>query len=104
MIVNEVLLREGTVHRAECVNTLFRLAFGPDRRLRPDPAILPGDKGRRDRPMRPEEKTPSGAAGTGIPGFCRDCGRPLPHSVGIAERRCPSCRSTRLLRHPELDS
>ncbi|HVT50632.1 MAG TPA: DNA polymerase IV [Dongiaceae bacterium] len=38
------------------------------------------------------------AGGTAEPGFCRDCGR----EVGAAERRCPDCRSTRLLRHPEL--
>src|SRR5581483_5104685 len=52
---------------------------------------------------------PGGGKGeTGIPGFCRDCGQLLPPPVGKAfamtERRCPSCRSTRLLRHPELES
>jgi DNA polymerase IV len=31
-------------------------------------------------------------------GFCRDCFNP----VGDDDRRCPSCRSPRLLRHPEL--
>jgi DNA polymerase-4 len=38
------------------------------------------------------------ADGTAEPGFCRDCGR----EIGAVERRCPDCRSTRLLRHPEL--
>ncbi len=32
------------------------------------------------------------------PGFCRDCFDP----VSDDERRCPTCRSPRLLRHPEL--
>jgi DNA polymerase-4 len=31
-------------------------------------------------------------------GFCRDCFSP----VSVDDRRCPSCRSPRLLRHPEL--
>jgi DNA polymerase-4 len=31
-------------------------------------------------------------------GFCRDCFNP----VSEDERRCPTCRSPRLLRHPEL--
>jgi DNA polymerase-4 len=34
-----------------------------------------------------------------IPGFCRDCGADVPPEA----RRCPACRSPRLLRHPELD-
>ncbi|HVM82894.1 MAG TPA: DNA polymerase IV, partial [Candidatus Binatia bacterium] len=32
-------------------------------------------------------------------GFCRDCGA----DVAPGERRCRSCRSTRIARHPELD-
>jgi DNA polymerase-4 len=34
-----------------------------------------------------------------IPGFCRDCLKPV---AGLG-RRCPACGSPRLLRHPELD-
>jgi len=37
-------------------------------------------------------------AGATMDGFCRDCYAP----VRAAERRCPSCGSPRLLRHPEL--
>jgi DNA polymerase IV len=33
-------------------------------------------------------------------GFCRDCGADTP----AATRRCPACRSTRIARHPELDT
>jgi DNA polymerase-4 len=33
-------------------------------------------------------------------GFCRDCGS----DVQAATRRCPACRSTRIARHPELDT
>src|SRR3954467_4494814 len=54
--------------------------------------------------MRPEGGTSGKETGGPVPGFCRDCGQPLPESVGNAERRCPSCRSTRLLRHPELQA
>jgi DNA polymerase-4 len=41
-------------------------------------------------------------------GFCRDCGTDIP-SAQSAEgsggtRRCPACRSTRIARHPELDT
>jgi DNA polymerase-4 len=43
------------------------------------------------------------AGGTAEPGFCRDCGHSADRRVGKDERRCPACRSTRLLRHPELD-
>ncbi len=32
-------------------------------------------------------------------GFCRDCMAP----VGEADKRCPTCKSPRLLRHPELN-
>ena len=53
--------------------------------------------------MRPEGGTSGKQAGGPVPGFCRDCGQPL-SPVGHTERRCPSCRSTRLLRHPELES
>ncbi len=37
--------------------------------------------------------------GESTPGFCRDCGRDARGQV----RRCPACRSPRLLRHPALD-
>src|SRR3954463_3219660 len=37
-------------------------------------------------------------------GFCRDCGADIPpRASGEPSRRCPSCRSTRIARHPELD-
>ncbi len=32
-------------------------------------------------------------------GFCRECGTDVPAGV----RRCPTCRATRIARHPELD-
>lgn len=35
-----------------------------------------------------------------MPTLCRDCASPLP---GSGARRCPACRSPRLLTHPELD-
>jgi len=44
--------------------------------------------------MNPELAEGPGAGS----GFCRDCGRP----AGESDRRCGHCRSTRLLRHPEL--
>ncbi|MDB5408862.1 MAG: ImpB [Rhodospirillales bacterium] len=39
-------------------------------------------------------------------GICRDCGTPEPAASGgpAVERRCRSCGSRRLLRHPELDT
>jgi DNA polymerase-4 len=49
--------------------------------------------------MQPESGNTPGAVENAMPGFCRDCGQ----AVGDTERRCPACRSTRLLRHPELD-
>jgi DNA polymerase-4 len=36
-------------------------------------------------------------------GFCRDCGADIATSDAQPTRRCPSCRSTRIARHPELD-
>jgi DNA polymerase IV len=35
-----------------------------------------------------------------MPGFCRDCRHDLPDGA----RRCPACRSPRLLRHPEIEA
>jgi DNA polymerase IV len=57
--------------------------------------------------MRQDTGTPGGTSEGQIPGFCRDCGQPVGPAVnpavGMTERRCRACRSTRLLRHPELD-
>src|SRR5262245_40812560 len=37
-------------------------------------------------------------------GFCRDCGADIPPKATASPiRRCPSCRSPRIARHPELD-
>src|SRR4051794_22928458 len=36
-------------------------------------------------------------------GFCRDCGADIATSDAQPTRRCPSCRSTRIARHPELN-
>ena len=36
-----------------------------------------------------------------IPGLCRDCFARVDDAEAT---RCPSCRSTRLVRHPELDA
>ncbi|GAB2175631.1 DNA polymerase IV [Dongia sp. agr-C8] len=56
-------------------------------------------------------ETPVSPSETG--GFCRDCGNDIPAAparpgtgapTGATRIRCPSCRSTRIARHPELDS
>src|SRR3954470_421900 len=36
-------------------------------------------------------------------GFCRDCGADIRPGDSASIRRCPTCRSTRIARHPELD-
>jgi DNA polymerase-4 len=47
-------------------------------------------------------ETPVPPSETG--GFCRDCGADIPPApAGPIRTRCPSCRSTRIARHPELD-
>jgi DNA polymerase-4 len=47
----------------------------------------------------PRESVPETGSPTETGGFCRDCGATI-----TGTRRCASCRSTRLARHPELDS
>jgi DNA polymerase-4 len=47
-------------------------------------------------------ETPVSPGETG--GFCRDCGTDIPPAASRPTRRCPACRSTRIARHPELDS
>jgi DNA polymerase-4 len=53
-------------------------------------------------PDRTESVETPGSQGE-IGGFCRDCGSDIPPQDSGPIRRCPTCRSTRIARHPELD-
>ena len=37
-----------------------------------------------------------------IPGFCRDCYRPMALAEGALRPRCPACGSVRIAAHPEI--